>query len=395
MSVEDLAGRSYVARVYRVSDRQDIHDFLVRAVERSGGQVLFSSPANRAPLYLGVQTAAGDRLGLLIYHFRMTHNTINNRPADEVRGQMRYGGEATWHAAGHFVGQDVAGVDITLMLGVHVEGDVLLGLQPAIYNPMPLGISFYAKAKSLDLAREQSWAVWEHETKPGKRRTEARSSGLETMVAFTPERLLDYALFERRATDLALDQPLRFSTAQDVASQRLANQGAAAGLHELEQEFSLSSREIIDIIAGRGRLKVAVRGGVAEHHLERTLRADPAVGKVKRLDLDALHDFDVTLKDGRELRVECKNASPERYASGDYKVEVQKTRASKGDPASRFYRVDQFDVIAACLYSPTREWAFRYQLTDRLTRHSAFGDRLAPMQPVSGSWSRTLAAAGT
>ena len=392
--MEGVAGRSY-ARVYRVQDRQDIHEFLVRAVERAGGQVLFASPANRAPLYLGVETAAGDRLGLLIYHFRMKDKLIFNRPADEVRGQMRYGGDASWHEEEHFVGQDVAGVDITLMLGVHVEGDVLLGLQPSIYNPMPLGISFYAKAEKLDLARAQSWAVWEHETKPGKRRTEARSAGLETMIAFTPERLLDYALLERRATDLKLDQPLRFSMAQDVTDQRLANEGAASGLHELEQEFSLSSREIIDIIAGRGRLKVAVRGGVAEHHLERTLRADPAVNTVERLDQDALHDFDVTMRDGRLLRVECKNASPERYASGDFKVETQKTRASKNDPASRFYRVDQFDVIAACLYSPTREWAFRYQLTDRLARHATFADRLAAMQPVTGTWSPTLAAAGS
>lgn len=217
VGVEDLAGRSY-ARVYRVKDKQDIHDFLVQAVERSGGQVLYASPASRAPVYLGVQTAAGERLGLLIYHFRMEQRTIRNRPTDEVRGQMRYGGKRLWDAGGHVVGQDVAGVDITLMLGVHIERDIVLGLQPSTYDPMPLGISFYAKEERLALAKEQSWAVWEHETKPGKRRKEARSAGLETMVAFTPERILDYALFERRATDLRLDQPLRYSVAKDVAT---------------------------------------------------------------------------------------------------------------------------------------------------------------------------------
>ena len=120
----------------------------------------------------------------------------------------------------------------------------------------------------------------------------------------------------------------------------------------------MSSQEILEIISSRNRLQVAVRGGVAEHHLERVLRADPAVEYVRRLDQEALHDFDVTLFDGRQARVECKNASPEPYADGTYKVEVQKTRASKNDPTSRFYRVDQFDVVAACMYSPTGQWSF-------------------------------------
>jgi hypothetical protein len=388
--VDDLAGRSY-ARVYQVQGRQDVHEFLLTAVERSGGEVLYASPADRAPLYLGVQTPAGDRLGLLIYHFRMTDLAIRNRPVDEVRGQIRYGGEKSW-AGDHPVGQDVAGVDITLMLGVHVDGEVLVGLQPALYDPLPMGISFYAKAPQLAEAREGSWAVWEHETTAGSRRAEARAEGLETTIAFTPDRLLDYALFERRATDLGLDQPLRYRLAEEAAATRSADHGAGEGLHQLEEEFSLSSKQIVEIIANRRRLQVAVLGGVAEHHLEQLLRSDPDVTQVRRLDLDGEHDFDVVLKDGRLLRVECKNASPHAYANGDYKVEVQKTRASTGDPASRFYRIDQFDVVAACLYSPTHEWAFRYQATDRLAVHGRFPDRLAAMQRVTDEWVTSLAA---
>jgi len=71
-----------------------------------------------------------------------------------------------------------------------------------------------------------------------------------------------------------------------------------------------TSSEILDIIAGRNRLAVAVRGGVAEHHLERVLRNDPQVAGVRRLDVDSMHDCDVTLRDGRTLRVECKKRRP-------------------------------------------------------------------------------------
>ena len=92
------------------------------------------------------------------------------------------------------------------------------------------------------------------------------------------------------------------------------------------------------------------------------------------------------------LRVECKNASPKTSASGAFKVEVQKTRASKGDPASRFYPADGFDVVAACLFSPTGRWKFRFGRTADMARHKDFPDRLAPIQTITDDWTDTLPA---
>lgn len=89
--------------------------------------------------------------------------------------------------------------------------------------------------------------------------------------------------------------------------------------------------------------------------------------------------------------MECKNASPKTSASGAFKVEVQKTRAAKGDPASRFYSADGFDVVAACLFSPTGRWEFRYGLTSRMAKHKDFPDRLAPIQTMTDDWADTLA----
>ena len=125
--------------------------------------------------------------------------------------------------------------------------------------------------------------------------------------------------------------------------------------------------------------------------LEQLLEHAPGVATVERLDVDAMHDSNVTMTDGRHLRVECKNASPRISASGAFKVEVQKTRASKGDPASRFYPTDGFDVVAACLFSPTGHWEFRYGRTSRMARHKDFPDRLAPIQTISDDWTSALA----
>ncbi len=397
LSLVSIAGRDY-ARVYGVRRREDVHAFLAGAVAESGGVVLFASEASRAPVFLGVQGARDERVGLLVYPFRMTRNRTRNRPASEVRGQIRYGAEKDWHGSVHPVGRDLAGVDTTLVLGVHLEDRLFVGLDPVLYDPLPMGISFYARDDELAAAAEAGWRVWERENKPGSvRETPRADGGLETLVAFKPERLLDYVRFERRAADLGLDQPLRFAAARSAGreggSARDRAASAVGGIHVLEREFELSSREILQLVATRNRLAVAVRGGVAEHHLERELRGDPAVGQVARLDEDGRPDFDVELVDGRRVLVECKNASPEPYADGDCKVEVQKTRASKGDPASRLYRTDQFDVVAACLYAPTGQWRFRYRATTALVPHPEYEGRLRAMQRIDSSWSPDLTGA--
>ncbi|WP_232074809.1 hypothetical protein [Phytohabitans suffuscus] len=387
---EDVAGRSY-ARVYRTLGRQVLHEFLRQAVSASGGRVLYASRADRAPIYLGVHGAHDERIGLLVYPFTANQRTITNRPLDEHRMQIRYGGEESW-AGEHRLGLDVAQVDTTLVLGVHVERQMFIGLDPALYDPLPMGISFEFKESDVAAAIGRGWHVYERVTRAGRRRDPRTAERLETVVMFRPERLLDYVRLEREAADLALDPPLRFIAAQQVAT-RTGREHAIGALHPLEEQFGMSSADILEMINKRLRLSVAVRGGVAEFHLERLLTADPSVAHVEPLDVDSQPDFRVTLADGRVLTIECKNTSPERYANGDYRVEVQKTRASTGDPASRYYRVDQFDLVAACLYAPTKKWEFVFKDAELLARHRYYPDRIAPMQRVDATWQREVTAA--
>lgn len=389
MEDELLAGRAF-GEVYRVQGRSDLHDFLAHSVEASGGRLLYVSDPGRAPVYLGVQLDSDERIGMLVYPFRITRNTIRNRPDDEVRGQLRYGSEDSWKRE-HPIGRDIAGVDVTMILGIDLAEGVLLGLDANLWDPLPMGISFYAKEAEIERAKETGWHVWEKVNRGGNKRTEARSpTNLETVVAFTPDRLIDYARLERRATALRLDPPLRFSAATAMADRALPDEPQHR--HVLEKQFALTSEQILDIIGGRNRLSVAVRGGVAEYHLEQQLTGAPGIASVRRLDVDAMHDFDVTLDDGTFLRVECKNASPKTSAGGAFKVEVQKTRASKGDPASRFYAADGFDVVAACLFSPTGRWEFRFGRTADMARHKDFPDRLAPIQTITEEWTDSLPA---
>jgi hypothetical protein len=381
-----VAGRD-VGDVYRVSGRRDLHSFLLDAVGSSGGRLLYASDANRAPVYLGIQASSDERIGVLVYPFRITRNTIRNRPADEVRGQLRYGSEDSWERP-HPVAKDIAGVDVSLVVGIDLEDEVFVGLDARLWDPLPMGISFYAKAAEIELAQEQSWRVWEKVNRSGTRRRAPRSpSSLETVVAFQPHRFIDYIRLERRASSLRLDPALRFTAAEAM---RHHAPDEPQRRHVLEEQFALTSEQILDIIGGRNRLSVAVRGGVAEHHLERRLREDPSIADVRRLDVDAMHDFDVTTVAGEVLRIECKNASPKLNAAGEFRVEVQKTRSSKSDPASRFYPVDSFDVVAACVFSATGQWDFWFGHTAEMQRHATFSDRLAPIQVVTSAWRPNL-----
>lgn len=386
-----LAGRG-VPRIYSVSGRGDLHRFLLEAVEQAGGRVLYDSAARHVPVYLGVEASDGHRLGLMIYPFRLTRVDTRNRPADEVRGQLRYGSEPSWLTDDHRVARDLAGVDTTLLLGLYPEGDLIVGLDPALYDPLPLGISAaYVKVAQMEAVARSGWTVWERENRAGKRRAAPRTAeGLETVVAFHPRRLLDYVAFERRASGLGLDPPLRHAAALDALAPAGAHPKASGDPHRLEANFDLSAHDILDIIHTRMRLEVAVKGGVAEHHLQRRLDADPAVARAVGLDEDSRPDFDVELVGGARCEIECKNASPEPYANGDYKVEVQKTRATRDDPAGRLYRPDQFDVVAACLYSATRRWEFRYKRSALLQRHAKHPDRLAATHRVDDTWSSDL-----
>lgn len=390
---ESLAGRSYV-QVYRVVGRHDLRAYVADAVQRAGGDVLYASTPDRAPIYLGIQGPGDERIGLLCYAFRCNPPPIKGRPTDEHRLQIRYGGERSWFDREHLLGRDIAGVDTTVVLGVHLTLDLLIGLDPLRYDPLPMGISIEFKEADLQHALRVGWHVWERVNRGGRRREQSRApEGLETIVAFVPERLFSYVGFERRASGLGLDPPLRFRAAEVVATDPILPGGS--GGHSLNEEFELSSFEILDMIANRARLSVAVRGGVAEFHLERALRADPHVVSAVLIDRDGEPDFDVTLRDGRRLLLECKNVSPNRYADGTPKVEVQKTRSQKEDPAGRFYRPDQFDVVAACLYAVSGVWEFRYKATARLARHERHPDRLAVLHRVDETWADTVSGATT
>lgn len=393
------AGRTYFP-TYRTVGRADVRLAILDAlagVKKAGVRVLFASPDGITPIYVGLELFDTHRIGLLFYPFRSTRRITKNRPGDEHRMQIRYGGEQGWHVKDHSLAKDVAGIETTLVMGVDPDSGHFVGLDRTLYDPLPMGISFEYKQEFVEEALKSGWYVYERENVPGARREEPRSrTGLETVVIFRPDKILHFIHLERRAQRLQLDSPLRYKLAENLAGIDVADlsevggAGGVVGRHDLEDAFAMSSNQILDLLSSANRLEVAVRGRVAEWHLEQQLRATNGLTGVEPLDLDGQPDFEVLTGSGEKIRIECKNCSPKQTASGQYRVEVQKTRASKGDPTSRYYDVTHFQVVAACLFPVTGKWEFRFKKADTLKRHASHDHKIAAMQVVDDGWSPDL-----
>jgi len=166
--------------------------------------------------------------------------------------------------------------------------------------------------------------------------------------------------------------------------------------HPLEIAYGLSATEILDAVSKRFRLRAALEGAVAEVQMERKIQAllGSLIARYQAHDLDGQPDFSIWLPGfDKPLRAECKNiresskAGGEAYREGGkivaYKVETQKTRASQGDATSRYYGVDQFDILGVCMGKKTGKWTdLMFAKVADLQQHTKYPNKLSVFQRV-------------
>jgi hypothetical protein len=159
----------------------------------------------------------------------------------------------------------------------------------------------------------------------------------------------------------------------------------AVRLHALAREFQLSESEVLDLIANARRLKMAVRGWVAELHPVRAIAALPDVSACERNDAEGQADVKLRFR-GVPLTVECKNVLRKRTADGLPRLDFQRTRASKSDPCSRYYAPSDFDVVAACLHAVEEEWKFLFARPTELDPHRSCAGKLSSNVRLDTRW---------
>lgn len=377
-------------RTYGVSpsDRAPLIAFMVDALRADGCRIIHQSQPNRAPFRITFETPAGERMGIVAYAFKATFTPTKNRPIDEHSFQVKYGSK---DGELHDVWQDPYGLYTTLFLGISPERGLFVAADPVVHSPTKFFIRIEFKQAHVDEILRQNWFAWER-----KRLSEGEP--FEVLVGGTARSFLRYVRFERDA--FGEDQGHRQLLAERLVlpSKTFAEDPAAASvmpgatrLHDLAREFEMNEGDVLDLIAGARRLKMAVRGWVAEEHLVRTLRSVPGITSCERLDEEGGPDVRLRYEDSRPITVECKNVLRQTTAAGVPRVDFQRTRASKNDPCSRYYGPEDFDVVAACLHAVTLRWEFRFTPTSNLDKFvTKCPHKISNRVHVDGRWSRPV-----
>ena len=372
---------------YRVQrqNRQPLVDFMVEALEQSGCRILRRPDAGRAPFRIVFETPWGERIGIVAYAFLANQKVTLNRPSDEHRFQVKYGSKSS--SDEHELWLDDDGLYVTLFVGINPERGFFVGADPVLHNPTRFFISIEFKEADAVAIEQNGWACWER-----IRRSTRTDEPTEVLVGGTRDHFLRYVLFEREAA--GEDQGHRQLIAEQLADSDPAEPSPGVGtglllpnkLHDLSVEFALSESEVLDLIAGARRLKMAVRGFVAEKHLQRHLSGLPGVSECERLDDEGGPDIQLRFRGSRPITIECKNALRRTTASGLVRVDFMRTRASQSDPCSRYYQSEDFDVLAACLHSVTQRWEYSLAPTGALDRHDRCEGRLDHKVRIDDRW---------
>ncbi len=370
------------------ADREPLVRFMVDALKAQGARIIFAPDPTAAPFRITFETAQGERMGIIAYAFLANNKQIKNRPPDEHRFQIKYGGDLTGY---HEIWQDPYGLYVTLLLGINPQAGFFVAADPVLRSPTRFSVSVEFKDDHVEQILERKWLTWERERRPGKK--PADEPLFEALVGGTADQFMRLIRFEREAwgedpgerqyvaehfekTSLITAAPQLLASTPSISRERL---------HSLAKEFALPEEKVLDLIAERRMLKMAVRGSVAEEHLITALRAVPGVTRCQRLQDDQGPDVGLSFR-GRNITLECKNSSRERTKDGLEKIDLQRTRVSKSDPCSRFYRPSEFDLVAACVHAVTEKWEFKYARSIDLDDHRACRGRLSNNVKLDDRW---------
>lgn len=396
---QELIGRPEALRIYRVrkSDRQPLVDFMVAALRDAGCRILHEPDASQAPFLIAFETPDKERIGIVAYAFYIGPRTeTKNRPMDERSFQIKYGSKVltpSGEPEQHELFRDPLDLLVTLLVGISPEEGFFVAADPAMHNPTKIFIRLEFKDHHVEAIQEEGWLAWERDHR-GR-----NPEPIEVLVGGTRERFLDLILFERAAEGLAPgDRQLlaeRLSAAPTLlpagalvpASAVTTAEAADLARHPLIAELGLDPEQVLDLIAGAKRLKMAVRGWVAEEHLRRELVAMPDVTDCEFINGEGRPDLQLRWRAGPLLEVECKNVLRVTNKAGIPRIDFQKTRASKSDKSSRNYGPGDFDVVAGCLHAVTEKWEFRYIVPSALEPHKDHPGKLSSNVLVDGRWS--------
>lgn len=363
--------------------REPLIEFMVSALRSVGCRILFCSDARRAPFVITFETATGERMGIVAYAFLATRTLTKNRPPDERSFQIKYGSKEPGKT--YPLWTDPLGLYTTLLVGIDPQEGFFVAADPAAHNPTKFFIRLEFKDRHAQAIRDTGWYAWER-----AKRDRGFDEPVEVLVGGAQRHFLDLIRFERAAVGLSpgdrqlLAEKPEIMVAPGSLGDLVSPETHA--LHPLAKELALDPDQILELIANARRLKMAVRGWVAEEHLRSQLSRIPGVTGCERLDEEGGPDIRLSYRKRPLLTIECKNVLRKVDSEGRARIDFQRTRASKSDPCSRYYSSSDFDIVAGCLHAVTEKWEFRYALTMTLPPHRKCAHKVTNNIRIDAGW---------
>jgi hypothetical protein len=289
-----------IYKTYSVSRRhkEPLLDFILSSLRSRGCTILHCSRANKAPFRITFEAPDGERMGIIAYAFFANCKRTPNRHPDECRFQLKYGKK---DGQPHEIWQDPFELYTTLFFGAHLERGIFVGADPSLHNPTLFHISIERKEYNVSEVLEKRWTSWQRE-----KRYRGFDEPVEVLVGGLPENFLSYIRFERAAK--GLDQGHRALLADkmgELKSIALSESSIEHPLpprmtmpHAVAEEFELSPDEILDLIQSAPRLKMAIRGWVAEANLQKYPLTLPDVTECLPVKGDGKPDLEIRYREG-------------------------------------------------------------------------------------------------
>jgi len=130
----------------------------------------------------------------------------------------------------------------------------------------------------------------------------------------------------------------------------------------------------------------AIKGTTSEFRALKDLKKKYDIKRSPNPDAGGNPDFTL-VHGGKEILIEHKRVSKNVYANGDLKLEFQKSRASKGDPSSRYYSAEWCDLVSVDISEHTGiPNDKRFIWSKDLDRHKDFPEKIKALHRQSTFW---------
>ena len=134
----------------------------------------------------------------------------------------------------------------------------------------------------------------------------------------------------------------------------------------------------------------AIKGTASEFRALKDLKRSYNITRSTNPDAGGNPDFVLTHKN-KKILIEHKRASKNGYKGGYFKLEFQKSRASKSNPSSRYYAPDWCDIVSIDVSEHTGvPDDKRFVLSKHLDRHEKHPQKIKALHRESTLWYNDL-----